>query len=138
MSIVNYVLDIYRYVTSAEHVTDSRRDGERGLDDIACRTGKMRGDRDLAPRQRIHQDSICRHWAGRESRPPVAQALAAPVIRQLGGDLRAQRRERATRTLPLLGSEVLLGKVDLGFELGLRRNQTRTPILAAPPNSPPS
>ena len=60
---------------------------ERDFDHVAGRAGHRRGDRDLAPRQRVEQRSISRHWAApecpsRSRRAAARRAAPRPVARR--------------------------------------------------------
>ena len=103
------------------------------LDHVARRAGGLRHDGGVAPRQKVEQRGFA--GIGRADdgdAQPLAQPRAAPVVemrRSICGfeldDLPGDARADAV-------GQVLVGKIDRGFEMGQRAQAERAPVLVEP------
>ena len=99
------------------------------FDDIARRAGGLRHDGRVAAGQQVQQRGLA--GVGRPDDGDVqalAQALAA-AIAEMGRDLGLQARDAGMDFVGDAGRQVLVGKVDGGFEMGKGAEAKRAPIL---------
>ena len=96
------------------------------FDDITRRAGGFRHDGSVAARQQVEQRGLARVGRADDGDvQAVAQPLAAPIV-EMGRDLGLQARDAGMDIVGDAGRQVLVGKVDGGFEMAsVRRPSVR-------------
>ena len=103
---------------------------ELNLDDVARGASMRRHDRDLAPRQLIHQRRLADiRRTGNRNHQAVAQPFALPLRRKHFFDFLKQRSDlRKCRRHQFQGHIALVGKIDAGFDQSRSLNDPRAPV----------
>ena len=103
---------------------------ELHLDDVARGAGMRRYDRDLAPRQLIHQGRLADiRRTGNRNHEAVAQAFTLALCRKDFFDFAQERFDlRQRRRDQFRGHIALVGKIDAGFDQRRRLDDPRAPV----------
>src|SRR5205823_3821476 len=103
---------------------------ELHLNDVARGAGMWRDDRDLAPRQLVHQRRLAHiRWTRDRDHQPLAQPLALSVPGKDLLDFAQQRSGFCERWRDQLGGHIaLVREIDSGFDQGAGFDDLRAPI----------
>src|SRR3981081_3245337 len=103
---------------------------ELHFDDVPRRAGVRRDDRDLAPRQLIHQRRLADvRWPGDRDHQPLAQPLTSPLRRKHFPDFAEQRFDLGKRRRDQLSRHVIfVGEIDSRFDQRGGLDDLGTPV----------
>ena len=106
---------------------------ELHLDDVARGAGMRRDDRDLAPRQLIHQRRLADVRGTRDrNHQPLAQPLTSPLCRKHFLDLTEQHFDFCQRRRQQFSGHVtFVGEIDPGFDQRRGLDDLRAPVAGS-------